>query len=229
MINPFEGYRVTSQYGLRRSPINGNQEFHPGIDLVKGHREPIYAFVAGEVMFAGEGESGSGFGGYGIAAAIRCPITGHLHVYAHLDSAGVRVGQKVERGQLIGRQGTTGQSTGSHLHYEIRKTSSPQFGWRADRANNTFEPRAYLQEFYKREEEEAMYNELLDKVNSQQKTIDDLQRQVKALESRNAMSVPEWAKEAVQAAAEARLINTPGGGSYDFYRLITVLHRKGLI
>ncbi|WP_010278760.1 M23 family metallopeptidase [Paenibacillus senegalensis] len=154
-MNPFAEYRITSPYGPRRSPISGKQEFHTGIDLVKAHRDPIYAFVGGEVIFASEGKPGSGFGGYGIVVAVRCPKTSHLHVYAHLDSAVVKVGQLVERGQMIGRQGSTGQSTGSHLHYEIRKTSSPQYGWIADRANNCFDPTRYLQDLYKAEEEAA--------------------------------------------------------------------------
>ena len=79
-------------------------------------------------MHAMEGVAGSGFGGYGIVVAIRDPETGHSHCYAHLDSVAVKVGDKVKPGEMIGRQGNTGQSTGSHLHYEIRKSSSPQFG-----------------------------------------------------------------------------------------------------
>lgn len=154
MTNPFTEYRITSPYGPRKSPISGAQEWHTGIDLVKAHRDPIYSFVAGEVIFASEGKSGSGFGGYGIVVAVRCPKTGHLHVYAHLDAAVVKVGQQVERGQMIGRQGNTGQSTGSHLHYEIRKSSSPQYGWIADRVNNCFEPTKYLQDLYAAEEKE---------------------------------------------------------------------------
>ncbi|WP_235615885.1 peptidoglycan DD-metalloendopeptidase family protein [Brevibacillus reuszeri] len=141
-------YRVTSPFGWRSGPINGNREFHTGIDLVKTHQAPINAFVAGEVMHAKEGVAGSGFGGYGIVVAIRDPETGHLHCYAHLDSVAVKVGDKVKQGQLIGRQGNTGQSTGSHLHYEIRKSSSPQYGWIADREKNCFEPVKYLDDYF---------------------------------------------------------------------------------
>ncbi|WP_289138406.1 peptidoglycan DD-metalloendopeptidase family protein [uncultured Brevibacillus sp.] len=131
-----------------RGTINGNREFHTGIDLVKTHQAPINAFVAGEVIHAKEGVAGSGFGGYGIVVAIRDPETGHLHCYAHLDSVAVKVGDKVKQGQLIGRQGNTGQSTGSHLHYEIRKSSSPQYGWIADREKNCFEPVKYLDDYF---------------------------------------------------------------------------------
>jgi murein DD-endopeptidase MepM/ murein hydrolase activator NlpD len=149
-LNPFEGYRVTSPYGWRTSPITVKREFHTGIDLVKYHQAPIYAFTSGEVIHAKEGAPGSGFGGYGIVVAVKCPQTGHLHCYAHLDSASVAVGQFVEAGQMIGQQGSTGQSTGSHLHYEIRKSSSPQFGWMADRENNCFEPTQYLIDYYRK-------------------------------------------------------------------------------
>ncbi|MFE1627558.1 peptidoglycan DD-metalloendopeptidase family protein [Brevibacillus reuszeri] len=148
MIPAMKEYRVTSPFGWRSGPINGNPEFHTGIDLVKTHQAPINAFVAGEVIHAKEGVAGSGFGGYGIVVAIRDPDNGHLHCYAHLDSVAVKVGDKVKQGQVIGRQGNTGQSTGSHLHYEIRKSSSPQFGWIADREKNCLEPVKYLDDYF---------------------------------------------------------------------------------
>lgn len=152
-MNPFKDYRITSPFGRRVSPISGKREFHTGIDLVKSHKAPIYAFTSGEVTHAKMGVTGSGLGGYGITVCIKCPDTGHLHVYAHLDSVAVRVGQKVKHGEVIGYQGNTGQSTGSHLHYEIRKTSSPQYGWIADRANNCFEPTEYLIDYYSKQKE----------------------------------------------------------------------------
>src|SRR5690625_3609174 len=99
--------------------------------------------------------AGSGFGGDGIVVAIK-DKSDCLHVYAHLDSVAVKVGQKVSKGQIVGRQGNTGQSTGSHLHYEIRKTSSPQYGWIADRANNCFEPSEYLDDYFEKESEQEM-------------------------------------------------------------------------
>ncbi|MGG4499177.1 peptidoglycan DD-metalloendopeptidase family protein [Brevibacillus reuszeri] len=148
MIPAMNEYRVTSPFGWRPSPLNGNREFHTGIDLVKTHQAPINAFVAGEDIHAKEGVAGSGFGGYGIVVAIRDPETGHLHCYAHLDSVAVKVGDKVKHGQMIVRQGSTGQSTGSHLHYEIRKSSSPQYGWIADREKNCFEPVKYLDDYF---------------------------------------------------------------------------------
>jgi murein DD-endopeptidase MepM/ murein hydrolase activator NlpD len=236
-MNPFEEYRVTSPFGWRTSPITGKREFHTGIDLVKSHQAPIYAFTPGEVIHAKEGATGSGFGGYGVVVAIRDPKTDHLHCYAHLDSAVVKVGQRVERGQMIGRQGSTGQSTGSHLHYEIRKSSSPQFGWIADRENNCFEPTQYLIDYYQKEEEERVLEELRKQVTELQREVASLRREVVTLSnqvgvllSAHAMDeVPAWAKEAVDAAVKAGIVDTPEGGSYDFYRVLTVMHRKGLI
>ncbi|MFP3393371.1 M23 family metallopeptidase [Brevibacillus sp. SIMBA_040] len=84
----------------------------------------------------------------GLFVAIRDPETVHLNCYGHLDSVAVKVGDKVRQGQLIGRQGNTGQSTGSHLHYEICKSSSPQFGWIANREKNCFEPVIYLDDYF---------------------------------------------------------------------------------
>lgn len=235
-MNPFEGYRVTSPFGWRKSPISGKQEFHTGIDLVKYHKAPIYAFCDGDVIHAKEGVTGSGFGGYGITVAIRCPQTGHLHCYAHLDSVLVKVGQSVRKGQLIGNQGNTGQSTGSHLHYEIRKTSSPSFGWIADRENNCFEPTKYLSDLHKKQEEEVLIQELKRKVEDQRNIIDSIStvlevqnERLDKLEGRQMMEVPSWAREAVNAAVDAGIVDTPNGGSYDFYRVLTVLYRMGKI
>lgn len=59
--------------------------------------------------------------------------------------------------------------------------------------------------------------------------IEELQEKVAALESRQSMPVPDWAREAVDAAVSKKLIDTPDGGSFDFYRLLTILHRKKLI
>ncbi|MDK8182129.1 peptidoglycan DD-metalloendopeptidase family protein [Paenibacillus sp. UMB4589-SE434] len=123
-----QGYRVTSPYGYRDDPFNGNKVFHTGIDLVKAHKAPIFAFVGGEVVHAREGQPGTGFGGFGIVVAVK-DERGALHCYAHLDSSSVRVGQKIGLGQEVGKQGTTGRSTGSHLHYEIRLKSSPSYGY----------------------------------------------------------------------------------------------------
>jgi hypothetical protein len=149
----FDGYRITSGFGWRTHPIRGGKEWHTGIDLVKSHKAPIEAFTDGEVLYAGEGKSGTGLGGYGIVVLIG-DKNGRGQLYAHLDSVTVKKGQKVKKGQVIGYQGATGQVTGSHLHYEVRKKaeSKPPYGWIADRVNNCLDPTKYLTDFYKNEQ-----------------------------------------------------------------------------
>jgi LysM repeat protein len=126
----FEGYKITSKFGFRTDPVYGGKAVHGGIDLVKPHRSPIESFTDGEVLFSGEGVKGSGFGSYGNVVAV-LDSAGALHVYAHLDECKVEVGNKLKKGDIVGLQGSTGKSTGSHLHYEIRKKSKPSFGWKA--------------------------------------------------------------------------------------------------
>lgn len=140
----FKGYNVTSEYGYRKDLSGrGQNVFHAGIDLVKKHLNPIYAFTAGTVVYAGFGKTGSGLGGYGNVVFIK-DLNGYGHLYAHLDSFTVKTGNKVSEGQLIGRQGKTGDATGSHLHYEIRRTTTPNYGWTSDQTKSTVEPMAYL-------------------------------------------------------------------------------------
>lgn len=148
-MSVFEGYRITSPYGNRRNPLGRGTEFHAGIDLVKAHQAPIKAFTGGEVLHAGWGQPGTGLGGYGNVVVIK-DRKGSAHIYGHLDSVTVKKGQKVKQGQTIGRQGKTPENmvTGSHLHYEVRKTTSPSYGWTSDKTKSTYEPTAYLKTFY---------------------------------------------------------------------------------
>lgn len=155
-MNPFEGYRITSPFGWRRNPFDHNgKEWHQGIDLVKKHEAPIKAFVPGTVRFAALGAKGSGFGGYGNVVAVedkyKC-----LHVYAHLEKVNVKVGDNVKAGDTVGLQGSTGRSTASHLHYEVRKKAAPQYGYSTDKQNYCYEPIEYLVKYAageKREED----------------------------------------------------------------------------
>lgn len=78
-------------------------------------------------------------------------------------------------------------------------------------------------------EEETLVKELKELVQRQHQELDALQQRVEEMEGRQSMPVPEWAEKAVQAAVDAGLIDTPEGGSYDFYRLITVLYRAGML
>lgn len=114
-IRPCEG-RVTSPFGWRKHPVTGkNQSWHQGVDLAKSGNIPIYSSAAGTVTRVGV------LGTYGNVVMIVHNIGGKTYEtnYAHLHSFAVKVGQKVKQGQRIGRMGTTGRSTGQHLHFEI--------------------------------------------------------------------------------------------------------------
>lgn len=139
-MNPFEGWRITSPYGMRIHPIYKDRRMHRGIDLVKHHRYPIPAFIDGIVIHAKNGVSGSGYGNYGLTVALK-DKHGYTHVYAHLDEIAVKVGKTITAGAIVGLQGNTGQSAGSHLHYEVREKG---FG-------TDVEPAQYLINYFKKE------------------------------------------------------------------------------
>src|SRR5690606_10783955 len=155
MSNPFAGYRVSSPFGWRKHPITGKNEFHTGIDLVKSPANAaIKAFTAGTVLFAGMGKKGTGLGGYGNVVLIK-DKNGRGQLYAHLSKVSVKKGQKVSAGTVIGNQGSTGQSTGPHLHYEVRKVAEDKvpYGWRSNPVTRCLEPREYLEDFVKGKKE----------------------------------------------------------------------------
>ena len=139
----FETYtRITSPYGTRKSPITGKSEFHTGIDIIKAHRGEIYCTVPGRVVHAKFAATGTGLGGFGNTVCV-VDSNNHLHLYGHLDSITCKLGDQLKKDDLLGHQGNTGQSAGSHLHYEIRTKTSPSFGWR----HNT-DPIAYLDKYW---------------------------------------------------------------------------------
>jgi murein DD-endopeptidase MepM/ murein hydrolase activator NlpD len=110
---------LTSYFGYRSDPFNGGHaEFHPGIDF-KGERGDAAKCTAnGRVVFAGW------FGGYG--NCVRIQHKNNLEtLYGHLSKIVVKVGQEVTAGEKIGEIGSTGHSTGNHLHYEVRKNGKP--------------------------------------------------------------------------------------------------------
>lgn len=147
MSKTWKGYRITSPFGYRTHPITGaKNSFHTGIDLVIKHLGNIKAFTAGKVLFAGLGRAGTGLGGYGNVVLIE-DKNGRGQLYAHLHDTRVKTGQSVSKGQVIGRQGASGNVTGSHLHFEVRKGTSPSYGWIADRANNCLDPTKYIDGF----------------------------------------------------------------------------------
>jgi murein DD-endopeptidase MepM/ murein hydrolase activator NlpD len=134
------GYKVTSIYGWRT--LNGAKEFHPGVDLVVAPNGPLKAFTDGEVVWASEGVSGSGYGSYGLVVAIK-DKNGCCHVYGHLSKILVKKGDKIKKGTVVGNQGNTGHSFGQHLHYEIRK----QVAYVQDREKRCHVPDDYLTKF----------------------------------------------------------------------------------
>lgn len=104
---------VTSRFGWRSSPWGGGSDWHPGIDIADGYGTPIQSTADGVIVFSGWY---SGYGqmikvdhGYGIET-----------VYAHNSRNLVDVGDKVRKGQTIAYMGSTGNSTGTHVHYEVR-------------------------------------------------------------------------------------------------------------
>lgn len=111
---PYEG-NISSEYGYRKNPFGGyHGEFHPGIDF-KGERgDEVYATGNGIV------ERCDWYNGYGNAIVLKHD-EGLTVIYGHLSKVNVIQGQKVNTGDLIGFIGSTGRSTGPHLHYEIRK------------------------------------------------------------------------------------------------------------
>ena len=110
--------RVTSPFGYRVHPIFKIRKMHTGIDISAGSGTPIHAGDSGVVIYAGWR------GGYG-KTVIVSHGDGLTSLYAHMSSISASVGQAVARGDVIGKVGSTGYSTGPHLHFEVRVNGSP--------------------------------------------------------------------------------------------------------
>jgi murein DD-endopeptidase MepM/ murein hydrolase activator NlpD len=108
----------SSSYGYRRDPFNGHAAFHAGIDFPGQHGQPILAAAAGKVSFVGQRS------GYGNVVEVSHG-NGLMTRYAHLSGFAAHVGQQVDRGAMIARMGSTGRSTGDHLHFEVRLNGQP--------------------------------------------------------------------------------------------------------
>ena len=109
---PTEGGVISSGYGARSGPIEGGYDWHPGIDIAVEFGTPVYATAAGTVEQAGPN------GGYGRYVRI-AHGNGYETAYGHMSCLAVAAGQKVIKGEIIGFVGSTGYSTGPHLHYEV--------------------------------------------------------------------------------------------------------------
>lgn len=114
---PTSGW-VTSPFGWRTSKFTGRREFHRGLDISAPAGTPVYAPAGGQVLFAATD------GSYGLSVKI-VHNQSLITRYAHLQTLDVQQGQHVERGQRLGSVGTTGRSTGPHLHYEVRLSGVP--------------------------------------------------------------------------------------------------------
>lgn len=111
--------RITSTFGRRNSPFShSGRDLHAGIDIAVDHGTPVYASADGIVTTAKRK------GGYGKLITIEHP-SGYETLYAHLSNIFVSEGDEVCRGQQIGLIGSTGRSTGPHLHYEVRENGTP--------------------------------------------------------------------------------------------------------
>jgi murein DD-endopeptidase MepM/ murein hydrolase activator NlpD len=110
---PTNSPSLTSSYGFRHDPFTGAAAFHAGLDFPGTHGQPILAAAAGRVSFVGVQS------GYGNCVEIDHG-NGIMTRYAHLTGFNTRVGETVPRGLQIGRMGSTGRSTGTHLHFEVR-------------------------------------------------------------------------------------------------------------
>ena len=113
-IWPLKNLHITSKYGKRVDPINKHKRFHHGIDLSAPKGENIFATDKGKVIWAKRN------GGYGLTVMI-LHKNNMISLYAHLSKIEVKKGEFIKQGKIIGKVGSTGRSTGAHLHFEIRK------------------------------------------------------------------------------------------------------------
>lgn len=114
IATPIKGYDISSSYGYRTHPVTGKRRsMHKGIDISSPKGTPIYATADGVISYSGR------MGSYGKYIEIQHgnKITTR---YAHMSKLKVDKNSEVEKGDVIGYVGTTGRSTGPHLHYEIR-------------------------------------------------------------------------------------------------------------
>ena len=119
---PCYGCPLTSRFGWRTHPIFGDQRLHAGIDMGAGIGTTVHAADGGTVTYAGVAS------GYGTLVVISHGVVGGRDLstaYAHMSRLTVSEGQGVSRGQKVGEVGNEGNSTGPHLHFEVRRNGDP--------------------------------------------------------------------------------------------------------
>ncbi|GAA2616062.1 hypothetical protein GCM10010399_53770 [Dactylosporangium fulvum] len=120
-LMPVRGWK-SSNFGMRFDPVYKVYQLHAGIDVAAGGGQPILAGADGKVVRAGWA---GGYGNYTCISHGMYQGKGLATCYAHQSAILVKVGQAVHRGEVIGRVGTTGASTGNHLHFEVRVNGRP--------------------------------------------------------------------------------------------------------
>lgn len=132
---PLKSYsRISSEYGWRINPVSGVNKLHAGIDFAAASGTPIYAAASGYVQVAGW--STGGYGNYVIIYHGKMSDgNSYTTLYAHMSKLGTTQGKYVTQGELIGYVGTTGNSTGNHLHLEV---------WQGGSKANAVNPRNYI-------------------------------------------------------------------------------------
>ena len=118
IANPCDTTKINSSFGYRRDPFTGHRAFHAGTDIKAEYGADVSAAMDGTVTYAGW------MGGYGKLIVIT-DKNGYSTRYGHLSRINVRKGSQVRQGQTIGTVGSTGRSTGTHLHFEVRKDGNP--------------------------------------------------------------------------------------------------------
>lgn len=112
----FYNYKITSEYGERTDPITGASANHNGQDYALPLNTNVLSNISGTVDTVAYDKDG-----YGNYVVVK-DGTGRLHYYAHLNKSSVNVGDVVSVGDVLGLSGSTGRSTGAHLHYEVKNT-----------------------------------------------------------------------------------------------------------
>ncbi|MFZ4166618.1 M23 family metallopeptidase [Brevundimonas sp. NPDC058933] len=115
---PVKGYRINSAFGLRKLTIEAKARAHKGVDIAAPKGTSVYTTAEGRVVRAGFQA-----GGYGNFIEVKHP-NGLSSIYGHLSRIDVHTGQDVAPGERIGLVGSTGYSTGPHLHFEVRRNGA---------------------------------------------------------------------------------------------------------
>ena len=134
-ICPLKSYtRISSEYGWRKNPVSGVNKLHAGTDFAAPAGTPIYAAASGYVQVAGW--SSGGYGNYVIIYHGKMSDGNQYStLYGHMRSVATSAGKYVKQGELIGYVGSTGNSTGNHLHLEV---------WKGGKKANAVNPRGYI-------------------------------------------------------------------------------------